>query len=91
MKWNNLFALRLSELVVKHILSDNKIQLLEEEKVLLNCVTGVIERNFQEEKKLDQEVETIMENLEAQGHNFERYKMRPLIKSKIAKKKGFIL
>lgn len=91
MKWNDLFALRLSELVVKHILSDNKIKLLEKEKSLLNCVTGVIERNFQEEKKLDQEVEDMMENLEAQGHNFERYKMRPLIKSKIAKRKGFIL
>ena len=91
MKWNDLFALRLSELIVKNILSDRQIQPVEEEKSLTSCVTGVIDRNFQEEKNLDREVEEMMDILEGQGHSFERYKMRPLIKSKIAKKKGFIL
>ena len=91
MKWNELFSLRLSELIAKHIQEDKEIQLLVEEKPLREGIAGIVDRNFQEERSLDKEVEAMMDNLEAQGHQFERYKMRPLVKSKLAKKKGFVL
>ena len=91
MKWNELFSLRLSELIASHIQKDKEIQLLIEEKSLRDNVVAVINRNFQEERELDKEVEAMLDNLEAQGHQFERYKMRPLVKAQLAKKKGFIL
>ena len=91
MKWNELFSLRLSELIAKHVRADKEIQLLVEEKPLRDSVGGVIDRNFQAERDLDKEVEAMIDNLETQGHQFERYKMRPLVKSQLAKKKGFVL
>lgn len=91
MKWNDMFSLRLSEIVAKHIQSDKGIKLLVEEKSLQDSITGVIDSNFQEEKDLNKEVEKLMDDLEDQGESFERHKMRPLIKSRLAKKRGFVL
>lgn len=91
MRWNEMFSLRLSELIAKHIQLDKEIQLLVEEKSLQESIASVINKNFQEEKDLNREVEKMMDDLEDQGETFERHKMRPLIKSRLAKKRGFVL
>lgn len=91
MKWNEMFSLRLSELVANHIRSDKGIQRIVEGKPLQDSIFGVVNKNFQEEQDLNKEVEKMMDNLENQGEVFERHKIRPLIKSRLAKKKGFVL
>lgn len=91
MKWNEMFSLRLSELITKHIQSDKEMQLRTEEKSLQESICYIINKNFQEEKDLNKEVEDMMDDLEDQGETFERHKMRPLIKSRLAKKRGFVL
>lgn len=91
MKWNRLFSLRLSEIVTQHVQKNKQLELLVEKDQLQQNITNVIEGNFKKEEELDREVEEMMDDLESQGHEFERYKMRPLVKSQLAKKKGFVL
>ena len=91
MKWNELVALRISELALKQILSENRIQLIQSKEDLRKKIEQKIRENFEKEKEIVQEVYQMMEDLENQGHGFERQKMFPLLKGQIAKKKGFIL
>lgn len=91
MKWNELVSLRISELILKQILQDKRIQLKQDEEHIRKKVEQKIQENFEKEKELLQEVYQMMEELENQGHKFERQKMFPLLKSQIAKKKGFVL
>ena len=91
MKWNELFSLRISELVLNQLQKEREITLHEEKEPLRNRISHLITKNFKQEKELDQEVQALMDDLEKQGHSFERYKMFPILKKKLAQKKGFIL
>ena len=88
---NELEALRISELIVKELQSDQRIQTHLEAEVLLKEIEKEILNHFQIEKDLTQEVYKMMEDLESQGHQFERYKMFPMLKKQLAKKKGLPL
>ena len=46
--------------------------------------------NFEEERRLEQEAHEMMDQLE-KTQSFERHKMFPMLKKKLAEKKGFIL
>ena len=91
MKWDELISLRLSELVVRQMALDPRLQLKQSEEAVRRRVELKINENFAQEKQLVEEVYQTMENLENQGHQFERQKMFPLLKAQIAKKKGFVL
>ena len=91
MKWNELFSLRIAELVVKQLKQSTQITLHKEESFLMNHICQLIEADFDQEKKLDQEVNQMLEELEDQGHVFERRKMYPMLKNQLAKKKGIVL
>ena len=91
MKWNELFSLRISELVLNQLQKEREITLHEEKEPLRNRISLLITKNFEQEKELNQEVQALMDDLEKQGHSFERYKMFPILKKKLAQKKGFIL
>ena len=91
MKWNELVSLRISELVLKQILQDDRFQIRDSEEAVRKSVERKIQENFDQEKELVQEVYQMMEDLEQQGHSFEREKMFPILKTQIAKKKGFVL
>ena len=91
MKWNELIALRISELIVQSILKDERIQLNHSEEIVRKRVNQIVQANFEQEKELVKEVYQMMEDLEQKGHSFERPKMFPLLKAQLAKKKGFIL
>ena len=91
MKWDELFSLRISELVLEQMKKTKEITIHEEEETLRNRIVRLIAVNFEREKELDREVQALMDDLEKQGHPFERYKMFPLLKQKLAKKKGFVL
>ena len=91
MKWNELIALRISELVLHQLLKEDRVQWDEKEEVVRKRVERKILENFNQEKELTQEVYKMMEDLENQGHAFERQKMFPLLKNQLAKKKGIVL
>ena len=91
MDWKSLIALRLSELVAQKISSSPHFKSPQPEETLRKEIESEIQQHFQEEKQILQEVYQMMENLEQQGHDFERGKMFPLLKKQIAKKKGFPL
>ncbi len=91
MKWNELVSLRISELILKNIIRDNRIQLKQGEEIIRQRIEHKIKENFKREKELLREVYQMMEELESQGRSFERRKMFPLLKAQLAKKKGFVL
>ncbi len=91
MKWNELVSLRLSELILNQLLQDDRIQLKQSEENVRRQIERKIQENFEQEKELVQEVYEMMDDLEQKGHAFERQKMFPMLKSQLAKKKGFIL
>ena len=91
MNWNELSGLRISELVVKKLTEDSRIQLKQEEELVRKELEQEIQENFAEEKKLIEEVYQMMETLEQQGQSFDRQKIFPMLKSQLAKKKGIVL
>ena len=91
MPWNKLFSLRIAELSLKHLEQENSIEILQNQEAVRTLIQGEIDKDFEEEKLLDEEVLKLMDNLEKEGHSFERYKMFPLLKKQLAKKKDFVL
>ncbi len=91
MKWNKLFSLRISELIIKQLQEDHEIKLHQEPETIRDHICALIQDNFKKEKELDEEVYKMMEDLEQQGHSFERHKMYPELKKQLAKKKGIVL
>ena len=62
-----------------------------EQKALEEAVKN-ISKDYAKEQYLEKEVEAMMDELErTHSGSFERYKMYPLIKKKLAQKKGIIL
>ena len=91
MKKNDLVALRISELVVKALVEDSRIQLKQEEEFIRKEMEQEIQENFRQEKQLIEEVYQMMETLESQGQSFDRQKIFPMLKNQLAKKKGIVL
>jgi hypothetical protein len=63
----------------------------KEEKVFARGVALVVQE-YEREKELDAEVHKMMDELERQNPGgFQRYKMFPMLKKRLAKEKGIIL
>lgn len=68
------------------------IEFKEREDLVLQKVIAVIKSDFEREAQLDQEVNRMMDDLERKNSGeFQRYKMFPLLKKRLAKEKGIIL
>ncbi|MCY4320850.1 MAG: DUF507 family protein [Bdellovibrionaceae bacterium] len=91
MNWNELVALRISELVINRLCEDSRFKLNEEEENIRKEVEKEIHENFTQEKNLIKEVYKMMEDLEKQGQSFDRQQIFPMLKQQLAKKKGIIL
>ena len=91
MSKSDLVALRISELVVKSLAKDPRIQLKQEEERTRKEIEQEIQDNFRQEKQLIEEVYQMMETLESQGQSFDRQKIFPMLKGQLAKKKGIVL
>ena len=62
-----------------------------EQRAFEEAVQNIL-KDYAKEKVLEKEVETMMDELErSHPGSFERYKMYPLLKKKLAKEKGIIL
>lgn len=84
--------LRIAQLVVKQVHSSMAIEAKVDDEVISKTVIAVLKKNIEEEAQLEKEVEAMMLQLERQNPGgFERYKMYPLLKKKLAEQKGFIL
>ncbi len=84
--------LRIARLVVKQVHASPAIESKVDDEVIEKTVIAVLKQNLEEEAQLDREVEAMMGQLERQNPGgFERYKMYPLLKKKLAEQKGFVL
>ncbi|MBC6414787.1 MAG: DUF507 family protein [Bdellovibrionales bacterium] len=91
MNLNELITLRLSELLVKQMFKDQRVQFQKDKSQVRKEIEKEIQKSFEEEQNLIKEVYSMMEDLERQGHKFERQNMFSILKNKLAKKKGIIL
>lgn len=64
----------------------------EKEEKVYDRAVQLVKNDFQRETDLDAEVNKMMDQLERQNPGeFQRYKMFPLLKKRLAKEKGIIL
>ena len=91
MNWNELKAIRISELAVKNFISSSAIQLEASEEEIRKHLELKIKEHFHREKEIENEAHRMMESLAKEGKKFDRHKLFPLLKAKLAKAKGLVL
>ncbi len=76
-----------------HGLKNQKVvQLKVKEEQVLDKARALIKGDFEREMELDREVNRMMDDLERKNPGeFQRYKMFPLLKRRLAKEKGIVL
>lgn len=92
MKMTDRQAKRMAEAILKGLKDQKVIQFKEKEEKVLERATAVIRGDFEREAELDREVNRMMDDLERQNPGeFQRFKMFPMLKRRLAKEKGIIL
>lgn len=70
----------------------NIVTLKDKEEKILRRAEELVKADYARETELDREVEAMMDDLERKNPGeFQRYKMFPLLKKRLAKEKGVIL
>lgn len=83
---------RLSEKILKQWKSQNLITFKVDEKVVLQTIIDKITDNLREEVKLEQDVNALMDQMEREHEGqFQRHKMFPMLKQKLAKERKMVL
>ncbi len=84
---------RMASAIMNGLKSQHSIEVFKEkEEVVLARAEALIRADFARESALDQEVHKMMDDLERQSAGaFERYKMFPMLKKRLAKEKGIVL
>ncbi len=83
---------RMAAAILSGLKKQSVIQFKEKEEVVLERALAVIRADFAREQELDREVNKMMDDLERQNQGeFQRYKMFPMLKKRLAKEKGIIL
>lgn len=83
---------RLVQSVFRELKEQNSVQFKEKEEKVFQRACEIIAQEYQREAQLDIEVNKMMDNLERQNPGeFQRYKMFPLLKKRLAKEKGIVL
>lgn len=92
MKVSNKQIEQLVHHVFEELKSQGQITFKVKEDVAFRRAVEAVHENFEQEKQLDEEVNAMMDDLEIQhAGEFQRYKMFPMLKKKLAKEKGFVL
>lgn len=92
MKVSEKLVRHLVHSVFKELKSHEVITFKEKEDKVLQRAVDIIAGDFEREQKLDEEVQRMMDDLERQSQGeFQRYKMFPLLKKRLAKEKGIVL
>ena len=83
---------RMAEAILLAMKAQKVIEFKEKEEVVLEKAMGYIRADFHREAELDREVNRMMDDLERQNPGeFQRFKMFPMLKKRLAKEKGIIL
>ena len=78
--------------VFRDLKDKNLIVFKEKEEKVFSRACEIIAKEYAREADLDREVMKMMDDLERQNPGeFQRYKMFPLLKKRLAKEKGIIL
>ena len=92
MKLKKAQTKRLAELVLRALEEKKVVTYKAERAQVFDRLVGVIEKNMTDELELDRAVNQMMDDLERSNPGeFERYKMFPMLKKKMAKERGFVL
>lgn len=92
MKMTEKTIRRMADAILSGLKKQNVIQFKEKEEVVAERASQVIRADFIREQELNQEVHRMMDDLERKNPGgFERYKMFPMLKKRLAKEKGIIL
>lgn len=92
MKLSDKQIQRLVRKVFESLKSKGLVQFKSKEEVAYQRAVELVKNEYQKEVELEAEVNRMMDELERQNPGqFERYKMFPLLKRKLAKEKGIVL
>jgi hypothetical protein len=92
MKLTPLQMQKLVEKVFENWKKNNVIVFKEDEKKVFARALEVIKADYQRESDLDREVHQMLDQLEkTNGGEFQRYKMYPILKQKLAKERKIVL
>lgn len=92
MKLSPMQTQKLVEKVFEAWKSQNVIIFKEDEKKVFARAIEVVKANYQREAELDREVNMMLDKLErTNSGEFERYKMFPILKAKLAKERKMVL
>lgn len=92
MKPSEKLVSRLVNSVFKELKAQNIITFKAKEESVVRRANEIIMQEYRNEAVLDEEVNRMMDDLERQNPGqFQRFKMFPLLKKKLAKEKGMVL
>lgn len=92
MKLNDKQIQKLVAFVLNEQKAGQVIQIKAKEEALVAKAVSLVQAEMQKITDLDREVNKMMDDLERQNPgSFERYKMFPLLRKRLAKEKGVIL
>lgn len=83
---------RLAEKILNQWKSQNVITLKVDEKTVLNTMINAMMNELKKEEQLDIDVKALMDQMEREHEGeFQRHKMFPMLKQKLAKERKVIL
>jgi hypothetical protein len=82
----------LAEKILTHWKKQNVVVFKEDEKKVLARVIEIMNEDYQREAQLERDVNAMLDKLEeTNAGEFQRYKMFPILKQKLAKERKVIL
>lgn len=92
MSWTEHHTYWFAKKLMKDFESQKGIQLLKDSESVSQEIIQILSHDLEKENELEKEVTRLLNELEReQPGGFDRGKMRPMLKKKLAEKKGVIL
>ena len=83
---------RLAEKILNHWKSQNLITLKVDEKTVLSTMVNAMMGELQKEEQIETDVKALMDQMEREHEGeFQRHRMFPMLKQKLAKERKVIL
>lgn len=90
MSWTEHHTYWFAKKLLKSFESEKGVHLLKDAESVTQEIDRLLSHDLDKEKALEKEVTRLLDELE-QTKDFDRGKMRPMLKKKLAEKKGIIL
>ncbi len=92
MRWTSGLSHYLAKLIFEEWNKNNLVTWQAGEEEAASHIHHILSEDLNKEKELEKEVDQMLDQLEkTHAGQFERYKMYPLLKKKMAKEKGIII